>query len=159
MVILLRQWMGASNKTYTCIRNLNSSSRVRTTASAYWTRFALTRARRTRSKTAYVALGPLSRRRRAHLSSELGFRATEQKAVVLWPKCSSSLFGKNEKWKIRGAPTRGGGKFPKEPYGKVGYPCQEHRPLVNGILHTGGPWRDLPERYSPWQTVFSRFNL
>jgi transposase len=25
-------------------------------------------------------------------------------------------------------------------------------------LHTGAPWRDLPERYGPWQTVFYRFN-
>jgi transposase len=26
------------------------------------------------------------------------------------------------------------------------------------VLHTGCPWRDLPERYGPWQTVFDRFN-
>ena len=25
------------------------------------------------------------------------------------------------------------------------------------ILRTGAPWRDLPERYGPWQTVASRF--
>jgi transposase len=25
-------------------------------------------------------------------------------------------------------------------------------------LHTGAPWRDLPERYGPWKTVFHRFN-
>jgi transposase len=25
-------------------------------------------------------------------------------------------------------------------------------------LHTGAPWRDLPDRYGPWQTVFTRFN-
>lgn len=24
-------------------------------------------------------------------------------------------------------------------------------------LHTGVQWRDLPERYGPWQTVYSRF--
>jgi transposase len=33
--------------------------------------------------------------------------------------------------------------------------------MVNGILrvlHTGMPWRDLPERYGPWATVFRRFN-
>ncbi len=31
---------------------------------------------------------------------------------------------------------------------------------VNGILwklRTGAPWRDLPERYGPWQTCHSRF--
>lgn len=24
-------------------------------------------------------------------------------------------------------------------------------------LKTGAPWRDLPERYGPWETVYSRF--
>lgn len=45
--------------------------------------------------------------------------------------------------------------------GKVGRPPSDHRPIVNGILwilHTGAPWRDLPEPYGPWQTVFTRFN-
>lgn len=34
-----------------------------------------------------------------------------------------------------------------------------HRRILNGILfvlHTGIPWRDLPERYGSWQTVYSR---
>ncbi len=42
-----------------------------------------------------------------------------------------------------------------------GHPWWDHRRLVNGILwhlHTGAPWRDLPERYGPWQTAFDRFN-
>ena len=42
----------------------------------------------------------------------------------------------------------------------VGRPAKDHRRLLNGILwilHTGAPWRDLPERYGPWQTVASRF--
>jgi Putative transposase of IS4/5 family (DUF4096) len=32
---------------------------------------------------------------------------------------------------------------------------REHRTVINGILwkvRTGAPWRDLPERYGPWQT-------
>ena len=32
--------------------------------------------------------------------------------------------------------------------------------MVNGIrwvLRTGAPWRDLPERYGSWHTVYSRF--
>lgn len=36
----------------------------------------------------------------------------------------------------------------------------EHRRIINGILwreRTGSPWRDLPERYGPWSTVYSRF--
>ena len=33
--------------------------------------------------------------------------------------------------------------------------------MLNAIfwrLNTGAPWRDLPERYGPWQTVYHRFN-
>jgi transposase len=32
--------------------------------------------------------------------------------------------------------------------------------MLNGILwilRTGAPWRDLPERYGNWKTVYSRF--
>ena len=46
-------------------------------------------------------------------------------------------------------------------HGKAGHPFNDHRPIVNGILwilHTGAPWRDLPERYGPWETVYYRFN-
>ena len=46
-------------------------------------------------------------------------------------------------------------------HGKAGHPFNDHRPIVNGILwvlHSGAPWRDLPERYGPWGTVYSRFN-
>jgi transposase len=25
------------------------------------------------------------------------------------------------------------------------------------VLRTGAPWRDLPERYGPWSTVWNRF--
>ena len=42
----------------------------------------------------------------------------------------------------------------------TGRPAHDHRRIVNGIvfiLRTGAPWRDLPERYGPWQTVASRF--
>ena len=51
--------------------------------------------------------------------------------------------------------------FPHTPHRRHGgRPCESHRSLVNGILwilHTGAPWRDLPERYGPWQTVFYHF--
>lgn len=43
----------------------------------------------------------------------------------------------------------------------LGRPPSDHRINVNGILwilHTGAPWRDLPTRYGPWQTVYDRFN-
>ena len=35
------------------------------------------------------------------------------------------------------------------------------RQMLNGImwiLRTGAPWRDLPERLGPWQTVYHYFN-
>ena len=37
---------------------------------------------------------------------------------------------------------------------------RDHRAILNGmlwVLHTGAPWRDLPERYGPWKTVYERF--
>ena len=42
----------------------------------------------------------------------------------------------------------------------TGRPNRDHRTVVNAILwrlRTGTPWRDLPERYGPWQTAYSRF--
>ncbi|HED04089.1 MAG TPA: IS5 family transposase, partial [Candidatus Fraserbacteria bacterium] len=47
---------------------------------------------------------------------------------------------------------------PQKP--KTGRPAHDHRRIINGmlwILRTGAPWRDLPERYGPWQTVASRY--
>ena len=37
----------------------------------------------------------------------------------------------------------------------------DDRRVINGIfyaLRTGCPWRDLPERYGPYTTVYNRFN-
>jgi transposase len=42
----------------------------------------------------------------------------------------------------------------------AGRPNRDHRTVINGILwigRTGAPWRDLPERYGRWTTVYSRF--
>jgi transposase len=42
----------------------------------------------------------------------------------------------------------------------TGRPNLDHRTILNGMLwivRTGAPWRDLPERYGVWQTVYSRF--
>ena len=44
--------------------------------------------------------------------------------------------------------------------GGRGKPWADHRRVINGILwrlRTGAPWRDLPERYGPWQTCHARF--
>jgi transposase len=43
-----------------------------------------------------------------------------------------------------------------------GRPSKSNRTMLNGMLwinKTGAPWRDLPERYGPWKTVYSRFRL
>ena len=42
----------------------------------------------------------------------------------------------------------------------TGRPNRSHRDVLNAIiwrLRTGAPWRDLPERYGAWQTIYSRF--
>ncbi len=44
---------------------------------------------------------------------------------------------------------------------RAGRPHVEHRRVMNGmfwVLCSGAPWRDLPERYGPWKTVYNRFN-
>ena len=51
--------------------------------------------------------------------------------------------------------------FPKNGRGP-GRPWRDHREMVNAmlwVLSTGAPWRDLPERFGPWQTVYDRFNM
>ncbi len=43
---------------------------------------------------------------------------------------------------------------------RTGRTNKDHRLVVNGILwrlSTGAPWRDLPERYGPWQSSYTRF--
>lgn len=49
---------------------------------------------------------------------------------------------------LPGPARRGGGRW------------RDHRQVVNGLfwrLGTGAQWRDIPERYGPWQTVYDRF--
>ena len=41
-----------------------------------------------------------------------------------------------------------------------GRPPQDSRNVVNGILwrlRTGAPWRDVPEKYGNWNTIYRRF--
>ena len=43
---------------------------------------------------------------------------------------------------------------------RTGRPPRDHRTLLSAILwvlRTGAPWRDLPERFGPWSTAWSRF--
>ncbi len=44
---------------------------------------------------------------------------------------------------------------------RTGRPKRDDRELMNGmfwVLRSGAPWRDMPGRYGPWQTVYDRFN-
>ncbi|GFI15159.1 hypothetical protein IMSAG249_00404 [Lachnospiraceae bacterium] len=49
---------------------------------------------------------------------------------------------------------------PPENTGKQGRPRKSNRVILNGIIwiaRSGAPWCDLPERYGPWETVYSHF--
>lgn len=49
-------------------------------------------------------------------------------------------------------------RFPRN--GQRGGQWKDHRLLphgILGILATGAGWRDLPERFGPWETVYDRF--
>lgn len=46
------------------------------------------------------------------------------------------------------------------PKAKTGRPPKDNRLMFNAILwiaRTGAPWRDLPEYFGSWKTVYSRF--
>ena len=50
--------------------------------------------------------------------------------------------------------------LPEVPSGKQGRPWRGNREVLDGILwvlRTGTPWRDLPEKYPPYQTCHRRF--
>lgn len=44
---------------------------------------------------------------------------------------------------------------------KTGRRASDRRKMLNGamwILSTGAQWRDVPERFGPWETVYGTFN-
>jgi transposase len=44
---------------------------------------------------------------------------------------------------------------------KTGRPPKDRRLMLDGVfwsLITGAPWRDLPDRFGPWQTVYGHFS-
>lgn len=51
--------------------------------------------------------------------------------------------------------------LPNEKSNQAGHPYNNHRTVLNGIfwvLCSGAPWRDVPERYGSWKTIYNRFN-
>ena len=49
----------------------------------------------------------------------------------------------------------------RERAGKAGRPPKDNRKFIEAVLwwrRTGVPWRDLPEEFGPWKTVFNRFD-
>jgi transposase len=62
----------------------------------------------------------------------------------------------DEEWALIAPLLPGGDGMPR-----VGRPTREDRRVLDGIfyiLRTGAPWRDLPERYGPYTSVYNRFN-
>jgi len=50
--------------------------------------------------------------------------------------------------------------LPLEHTGKKGHPRKDNWIMLNGMLwmnHSGVQWRQLPECYGPWQSVYARF--
>ena len=50
--------------------------------------------------------------------------------------------------------------LPPERKPQGGRPAKDNRVMLNGIiywLNTGIPWEDLPERFGPWKSVYTRF--
>ena len=50
--------------------------------------------------------------------------------------------------------------LPPEETGKRGRPRKDNRTMLNGMLWiagSGAQWRELPEAYGPWQSVYARF--
>src|SRR5258707_9684891 len=78
------------------------------------------------------------------------------RAGVIWNEGSTSMVGRGEltedAW---------GGIAPLLPSGggRRGGRWREHRTVITGILwklRSGAPWRDVPERSGPWQTLADR---
>jgi len=49
--------------------------------------------------------------------------------------------------------------LPQSTLGKAGRPWADHREVVNAVMwrtRSGAAWRDVPNDYGPWKTVYNR---
>ena len=47
-----------------------------------------------------------------------------------------------------------------QPHTGKGRPAKDSRTMLNGMMwiaRSGAQWRELPEKYGPWQTVYSKY--
>ncbi len=47
-----------------------------------------------------------------------------------------------------------------QPHKGKGRPAKDNRIMLNGMMwiaRSGAQWRELPEKYGPWQTVYSKY--
>ena len=50
--------------------------------------------------------------------------------------------------------------LPPELTGKKGKPRKDNRNMLNAMVwlaRSGAPWRDIPERFGPWESIYTRF--
>lgn len=85
--------------------------------------------------------------------------------MIIGHSLSDSRAIRETTWHHEKGPAQELGPSPKELRQKPRRNCQrrakDNRLFINAVLwiaKTGGPWRDLPERFGRWDTVWKRFD-